>query len=279
MGTQILAGAAPRGEAGDAGAGREECQHRVRRRRPAAGRRGAPRWRPSTTPDRTAARAPRILVEGPRCTTASWNCWNRRVRGVRVADPAAADTQVGPLISAAQRDSVERLSAEGPTGRVRRRCRPGPRLLVGSAGGVPFRRRPGLDRRDLRAGAVGPGRSRDEADAVRLANDTEYGLSGSIFTRDLGRALRVARAVESGKAPAGPLRGAAAGAGAGDRARRGPAAGAARRADPRPGLHRQAGAGGGARGARRGRRGRGGGHPRCGVRGRGGRRGGGARRR
>ena len=38
----------------------------------------------------------------------------------------------------------------------------------------------------------------DEAEAVALANDTEYGLSGSIWTRDLGRALRVARAVESG---------------------------------------------------------------------------------
>ena len=38
----------------------------------------------------------------------------------------------------------------------------------------------------------------DEADAIRLANDTEYGLSGSIWTRDVGRALRVARAVETG---------------------------------------------------------------------------------
>ncbi len=38
----------------------------------------------------------------------------------------------------------------------------------------------------------------DEAHAVELANDTEYGLSGSIFTNDLGRGLRVARAVEAG---------------------------------------------------------------------------------
>jgi betaine-aldehyde dehydrogenase len=39
---------------------------------------------------------------------------------------------------------------------------------------------------------------RDEADAIALANDSQYGLSGSLWTRDLGRALRVARAFQTG---------------------------------------------------------------------------------
>jgi betaine-aldehyde dehydrogenase len=39
---------------------------------------------------------------------------------------------------------------------------------------------------------------RDEEDAVRMANDSEYGLSGSIWTRDAGRAMRVARAIQTG---------------------------------------------------------------------------------
>ena len=38
----------------------------------------------------------------------------------------------------------------------------------------------------------------DETEAIAMANDSEYGLSGSIFTRDLGRALRVSRAIQSG---------------------------------------------------------------------------------
>jgi acyl-CoA reductase-like NAD-dependent aldehyde dehydrogenase len=38
----------------------------------------------------------------------------------------------------------------------------------------------------------------DEADAIRLANNSEYGLSGSIWTRDLGRAIRVSRGIETG---------------------------------------------------------------------------------
>nr|WP_306892683.1 aldehyde dehydrogenase family protein [Spirilliplanes yamanashiensis] len=119
------------------------------------------------------------------------------VRGFRVTDPADEAAEMGPLISAGQRSSVASY-VDGADVAFRGSAPDGdgfwypPTVLLAR----------GPDDRHWREEVFGPVLSvlpfDDEAQAVALANDTEYGLSGSIWTRDVGRALRVARGVDSG---------------------------------------------------------------------------------
>ncbi|HXV95196.1 MAG TPA: aldehyde dehydrogenase family protein [Gaiellaceae bacterium] len=115
--------------------------------------------------------------------------------GVRVGDPSDAATEMGPLISAAHRETVSSFVDGGVAFRGDVPDGPGfwfPCTLVEATN----------DDRIAREEVFGPVAAvipfEDEADALRLANDTPFGLSGSIWTRDGARALRMARGIDSG---------------------------------------------------------------------------------
>ena len=120
------------------------------------------------------------------------------VRAFRVTDPAAEDAQMGPLISAEQRRSVASYVSEDAPVAFRGTAPEGPGYWFAPTVLAPVS--PGD--RAAREEIFGPVLSvipfQDEEEAVHIANDTAYGLSGSIWTNDVSRALRVARAVESG---------------------------------------------------------------------------------
>jgi betaine-aldehyde dehydrogenase len=114
---------------------------------------------------------------------------------VKVGDPADESTEMGPLISADHREKVASF-VEGETafhGDVP--DQPGfwyPCTIVEASN----------EDRVAREEVFGPVAAvipfEDEADAIRIANDTPFGLSGSVWTRDTARALRVTRAIDAG---------------------------------------------------------------------------------
>ncbi|MDQ3759419.1 MAG: aldehyde dehydrogenase family protein [Actinomycetota bacterium] len=116
---------------------------------------------------------------------------------MRVGDPLSEETQMGPLISADQRETVDSFVKESDVA-FRGSAPEGDGFWFPPTVLAPMTN----DDRASREEIFGPVACvipfSDEAEAIRLANDTIYGLSGSIWSRDGARALRVARAIDSG---------------------------------------------------------------------------------
>ncbi len=120
------------------------------------------------------------------------------VTALRVGDPLDEDTQMGPLISAAQRDTVASfLDGQAPVA-FRGSAPDGPGFWFAPTVLAPVRASDRVAQEEVFGPIAAVISFTDETDAIRLANDTIYGLSGSIWTRDGARALRVARAVDTG---------------------------------------------------------------------------------
>jgi betaine-aldehyde dehydrogenase len=139
----------------------------------------------------------RILVQRP-VLDSFMDALEDAVEAIRVGDPLDERTQMGPLISAAHRDKVSSfVNGDAPVA-IRGAAPDGPGYWFAPTVLCPV----DPSARAAREEIFGPVATvipfDDEADAVRLANDTIYGLSGSIWTRDGARALRVARAIDTG---------------------------------------------------------------------------------
>lgn len=120
------------------------------------------------------------------------------VKSLRVGDPRDEATQMGPLISASHRERVASyVSGDAPVA-IRGEAPDGRGFWYPPTVLAPVSNEDRAAREEIFGPVAVVIPFDDEAEAVRLANDTIYGLSGSIWTRDVARALRVARRVETG---------------------------------------------------------------------------------
>ena len=120
------------------------------------------------------------------------------VRSIRVGDPLDESTEMGPLISADQRESVSSyVNGDAPVA-VRGEAPEGDGFWFPPTVLAPVENSDRAAREEIFGPVACVIGFDDEADAVRLANDTVYGLSGSVWTRDGAKALRVVRGIDAG---------------------------------------------------------------------------------
>jgi len=137
------------------------------------------------------------------------------IKGLRAGDPREASTQIGPIANEPQ---FERLQREVDSARAEgARCVAGGTPLKGSDGGwyfaptvfVDVTPEMGVARRELFGPVLSVMRFRDEDDAVSIANTHELGLAAGVWTRDVSRALRMARRLQAGTVYVNTYRGVA----------------------------------------------------------------------
>jgi len=123
---------------------------------------------------------------------------NRAVRGMKVGDPLDEATQMGPLISAGQLEAVSSYVPDDAPVAIRGQAPDGPGFWFPPTVLAPVSNRDRAAVEEIFGPVACVIPFADEREGIELANDTIYGLSGSIWTRDGAKALRVARGIETG---------------------------------------------------------------------------------
>jgi acyl-CoA reductase-like NAD-dependent aldehyde dehydrogenase len=121
----------------------------------------------------------------------------KSVKAYKVGDPTDEATEMGPLVSKKHFENVEEYLSDGNVA-FRGNAPTGKGYFMAPAVLTPGKLTDRCMTEEIFGPVVSVYRFKDEAEALEIANSSEYGLSGSIWTRDLGRGIRVSRALESG---------------------------------------------------------------------------------